>query len=805
MIGRIGTWCAVFFAAVSAAALPPVFSVGPEGGIRIGDSVEFEWMAYQNWRPSFQKSEAMKPAAGFPALSPERFELEAEWQLLDEVKCRFSETVETAGEHAAMCRWKLEFPGRAGAMLVLNGVIPAAELGGRRCTVDGETIELPERAADFKARKWNPAGTVELETSSNRVVLEGEFGLELFSSNGFYRLRISPKRTAQKGSTGETAELALKITAVPAGIAAEIREAVDKLGAQRPRVLVNQLDTIRKNAETPQGKLLAKRIIGNAEQLLPVPPQSKKMMDPMRMLSTSQQILGRLTTLATAWALTGEKRFAERATAELINAAGFPDWNPQHFLDTAELTLGMALAYDWLYEELTPEQRDQIAEAIIEKGLKPGFGPKTWWVSTTNNWNQVCHGGLIAGALAVADREPELATRIILRAVERLRYSLVASYSPRGAYPEGTGYWIYASDFTALSLDMLDTAFGRNFGLADTPGLSLTGDFIQAMTGPTGYMFNCGDAHTFQKRQFSFAMFSLAKRYNRADWLAPWENSMLDAYSRETPVWKLDDKRLLPLVLTALCPTGEVKTGPLGWFSSESAAAPIAVMRSSWDSDAVYFGLTAGPARRNHGHMDCGAFIYESDGVRWALDLGAQNYSKLEKELQIWNMNQDSDRWKVFRYGPESHNIVRIGGQPPRVNEKGVITTATGNVIEADLTAVFAGGANRVVRRAELFSDRSLTLTDTLQGVKPGETICWQMCTRTDATVQPDGSVLLTQGKASLRLEKSVPGEWEIIPEREFLKSFDQEAGRVKMVRFTVAAPASGTAELAVRFLPGGR
>ena len=65
--------------------------------------------------------------------------------------------------------------------------------------------------------------------------------------------------------------------------------------------------------------------------------------------------------------------------------------------------------------------------------------------------------------------------------------------------------------------------------------------------------------------------------------------------------------------------------------------------------------------------------------------------------------------------------------------------------------------------------------------------------------------MLLTQGKASLRLEKSVPGEWEIIPEREFLKSFDQEAGRVKMVRFTVAAPASGTAELAVRFLPGGR
>jgi hypothetical protein len=33
------------------------------------------------------------------------------------------------------------------------------------------------------------------------------------------------------------------------------------------------------------------------------------------MLSASQQILARLNTLATAWVLTGERRFAERAVA----------------------------------------------------------------------------------------------------------------------------------------------------------------------------------------------------------------------------------------------------------------------------------------------------------------------------------------------------------------------------------------------------------------------------------------------------------------------------------------------------------
>ena len=263
---------------------------------------------------------------------------------------------------------------------------------------------------------------------------------------------------------------------------------------------------------------------------------------------------------------------------------------------------------------------------------------------------------------------------------------------------------------------------------------------------------------------------------------------------------------LLPLILTGLRPpVGKVKNGPLGWFSGKSAAAPLAVMRSGWEPDAVYFGLTAGSPRRNHGHMDCGAFIYEADGVRWAMDLGAQNYSKLEKVLQIWDMKQDSERWQVFRYGADSHNIARIGGQPQRVDGKGAITAASGNMIEADLTPVYAGGAERVVRRAGLAADRTLTLTDTLQGVKPGEIISWQMCTRAEAATQTDGSLLLTQGKAFLRLEKNMPGAWEVVAEEELLKPFDQKTGKVKMVRFTVPAPASGAVELSVRFLPGGK
>jgi hypothetical protein len=52
------------------------------------------------------------------------------------------------------------------------------------------------------------------------------------------------------------------------------------------------------------------------------------------------------------------------------------------------------------------------------------------------NWNQVCHSGLVVGALAIAEREPELARRIVDRAV-RYVPKAGAVYAPDGSTPKG--------------------------------------------------------------------------------------------------------------------------------------------------------------------------------------------------------------------------------------------------------------------------------------------------------------------------------------------------------------------------------
>src|SRR5439155_17966731 len=116
--------------------------------------------------------------------------------------------------------------------------------------------------------------------------------------------------------------------------------------------------------------------------------------------------------------LTGDARFAVRAKKELFTAAAFDDWNPSHFLDVAEMSLAFAIGYDWLYAQLAPGERATLKAAMLKHGL--AFAPAAyaergpadrhlWWATAPTNWNQVCNGGLLAAALALADEEPALA------------------------------------------------------------------------------------------------------------------------------------------------------------------------------------------------------------------------------------------------------------------------------------------------------------------------------------------------------------------------------------------------------------
>lgn len=75
-------------------------------------------------------------------------------------------------------------------------------------------------------------------------------------------------------------------------------------------------------------------------------------------------------------------------------------WNAQrHFLDCAEFTEAFAIAYDWMYDAWSTDQKQAIMWSIINLGLRFGnlvyTEPDTtasgysWWTTADGNWNCV--------------------------------------------------------------------------------------------------------------------------------------------------------------------------------------------------------------------------------------------------------------------------------------------------------------------------------------------------------------------------------------------------------------------------------
>lgn len=128
-------------------------------------------------------------------------------------------------------------------------------------------------------------------------------------------------------------------------------------------------------------------ILKECNKIICKPPLERVMVG-RRLLATSRECLRRVFYLSYAYRLTDDKRFSSRAEEEMLAVSAFSDWNPSHFLDVAEMTMALAIGYDWLFDELPESSRETIRDAIVNKGIEPSFNDNyNWFLRASTNWN----------------------------------------------------------------------------------------------------------------------------------------------------------------------------------------------------------------------------------------------------------------------------------------------------------------------------------------------------------------------------------------------------------------------------------
>jgi Heparinase II/III-like protein len=386
------------------------------------------------------------------------------------------------------------------------------------------------------------------------------------------------------------------------------------------------------------------------------------------------------------------------------------------FLDCAEIAVAVALAYDWLYQELLDDERATIERGLYRHVLEPARAAYEdrfmLWPKRRDNCTLVSNSGILICALAVLKKYPEAAAQLI-------RNSFVSSWTifdllaPDGAWPEGLSYWSLAMRYAGMMVAALESTFGQSFGLADRPGFALTGDFALHAVGPFGAAFNFGDSEP----RFDVSPLAwFAHRFKR-----PIDARLISCYKGwYLPFVAIWPDRPKPNPRTLKPPTGKI-------FHS----ANLACFRNTWSTDPTtrpvfiaikggnVFGVGAAASAWPesvilHSQADAGSFIVDGARHRWIIDLGSDDYD-LPGYFDHGADNTSGPRWQYYRTQTAGHNTLMINGGNQIPNSQATIigSCTNGHCKWAvfDLSATYGKPAGSIRRGAALIG-RQVVIED---------------------------------------------------------------------------------------------
>jgi len=476
-------------------------------------------------------------------------------------------------------------------------------------------------------------------------------------------------------------------------------------------------------------------------------PLLKRELEGFRLLAVSTEMVERMGVLCMVYRIDKDPGILSRIDEEIKTVCNFSDWNNQHFLDVAEMSFAVALAVDWTGEWLPNSTVDMAKTALIEKGLRPSFnedGIRMFWINSYNNWNAVCHSGMIAAALMTYDKNPELATKTIHRALEKLPNSL-KEYAPDGVYPEGPSYWGYGTYYTALASSMLSSALGQDFGIYESEGFKYSPDFYLQSVAPSGEYFNFCDCDGELNGYSALLLAWFGAKAGDGKYF------MRKYFEDPEELGRFAGPGLTWLSEFELQKNSGLATE---WFGK--GRNPVAYFRNKDNKNQYYLAAKGGTASVIHGNMDAGTFVFELNGVRWVIDPGNQSYYALNKiGFDLSGRCQECERWTLLTKSNKGHSTITINNERHHAEGYAALTNSekgdTPNVT-FDMTEISGGALNTHHRKFTKDTDHSVIIEDEIEINDSTKNITWGLMTVAVVEMSVNGAILKQDGK-QLNLE----------------------------------------------------
>ena len=353
------------------------------------------------------------------------------------------------------------------------------------------------------------------------------------------------------------------------------------------------------------------------------------------MMTEARNLKSRILSLGFVYFKTGIDEYAQRACDEVITACGF-DWGYNaSFLGVAEMAFGVALGYDWLYDEFTKEERALIEKTLMEKAIIPYYNDITndiWWEKSESNWNIVCNGGVLTAIIALDEKAGNTGSEAFAIGLENIN-SMMPLFGPDGAWEEGLMYWRFTTEYFANFFSTLINYSGMDFGYCEWEGVDKTGYYPYLMSGAGGG-FSYSDCDV--RRENAPQVF----------WLASYFDDTALAGARLNDMKRYKQSAEVRDILWYNGKNSEPVLSRDNYFGRVEAFS----MRDTYENtDGIFLAGKGGQIGISHSHFDAGSFVLDALGKRFVTDLGREDYSVTVE-----------DDYQLYRNRAEGHNTLVI-------------------------------------------------------------------------------------------------------------------------------------------------